>query len=241
MCTVTISPIDNNGFVLTSNRDEAPNRKSLSPEFYDVEGVKTLFPKDELSGGTWIGVSEKNRLVCVLNGGFIIHERKAEYRKSRGIVAKDFMVADDVFSFIKTYDLEDVEPFTIVIADWNIQLKFIELVWDGNKKHIAELPLESKLWSSSTLYDEEMKIERQQWFKDFKAENDLTPQSLMAFHKEGAGKNLDYGVLMDRGFVKTTSITQVEKQGGNLIMSYENLQDGTVTNKIFRLPQIVNE
>ena len=75
MCTVTIIPQENNGFVLTSNRDEAPDRVSLAPDFYLVDGIKLLFPKDKM-GGTWIGVSEKNRVVCLLNGAFEKHERK---------------------------------------------------------------------------------------------------------------------------------------------------------------------
>ncbi|WP_299552603.1 NRDE family protein [Seonamhaeicola sp.] len=241
MCTVTIIPKGTNDFVLTSNRDEAPNRISSSPEFYTIEGVKTLFPKDELSEGTWIGVSEKNRLICVLNGGFIIHERQAEYRKSRGVVAKDFMIAEDVISLVGKYDLKGIEPFTMVIVDWTAGLQLFELVWDGSKKHVSELPLEPKLWSSSTLYTEAMKKERQRWFKIFKAENDLNAESILTFHKEAGGDNEDYGVIMDRYFVKTTSITQVEKQGDAVDMSYENLQDGTIANKTFSLPQIVNE
>ncbi|WP_406682969.1 NRDE family protein [Seonamhaeicola sp. MEBiC1930] len=240
MCTVTIFPKNNNGFVLTSNRDEAPNRVSVVPEFYNVDNVKTLFPKDEQSGGTWIGVSEKNRLICVLNGGFKLHERKAAYRKSRGVVAKDFMVSTSILSTIKVYDLEGIEPFTMVIADWDRDLQFIELVWDGIEKHVSELPLEPKLWSSTTLYNEDMKAERQQWFKEFKTENELNAKSIMAFHKEGGGNNKDYGVVMNRGFVKTTSITQVEKQGDFIGMSYENLHDGTLANKRFSLQQIVN-
>ena len=93
MCTVTIFPKSNNDFVLTSNRDEAPYRISLAPKVYSYNGIKMLFPKDEISGGTWIGVSEKNRLVCVLNGGFELHKRKPDYRLSRGIMAKDFLAS----------------------------------------------------------------------------------------------------------------------------------------------------
>lgn len=241
MCTVTITHKGNNDFILTSNRDEAPRRVSLAPDFYNIDEVKMLFPKDELSGGTWIGVSEKNRLVCVLNGGFEIHEREAEYRKSRGVVAKDFMIVDDIVSTIKVYNLEDIEPFTMVIVDWNTTLQFFELVWDGNQKHFTELPLEPKIWSSSTLYNEQMKTERQQWFDDFKFEKALDAELLLGFHKGAGIENKDYGVVMNRGFVKTTSITQVEKIGDTVHMAYENLQDGIMANQTFSLPQIVNE
>ena len=241
MCTVTIIPIKDNDFVLTSNRDEAPSRKSLAPDFYTIEGAKLLFPKDELAGGTWIGISEKNRLVCVLNGGFELHERQETYRKSRGVIAKDFMVAEYIVKTIEHYELVDIEPFTIVIADWNEDLKFYELVWDGAQKHFMELPLVPKIWSSSTLYSEPMRDERQQWFENFKKDNNLNAKSLMNFHKTAGGDNKDYGVIMDRGFVKTTSITQVEKVGDAVEMSYESLQNNSSSSKVFNLPQAINE
>ena len=82
MCTVTIFPLENNDFVLTTNRDEAPDRNSLEPSFYTFQGAKLLFPKDEQSGGTWVGVSEKKRVVCVLNGGFEYRERQLGKGKS---------------------------------------------------------------------------------------------------------------------------------------------------------------
>lgn len=241
MCTVTINPSGNNDFVLTSNRDEAPSRISHDLDFYQVDDTTTLYPKDELSGGTWIGVSQKKRLVCVLNGGFVYHQRKTKYRISRGLVAKDFMIAEDIVSTLKTYNLQDIEPFTIVIADWNNQLKIFELVWDGVKRHVLELPLLPKIWSSSTLYTKEMKNERIKWFEDFKREHELDARSLLKFHKTAGSHNDDFGILMNRGFVKTTSITQVIKQGNDLEMRYENLQNNSVSTKTLNLPQFVNE
>lgn len=241
MCTVTIIPKNNTDFILTSNRDEAPNRTSLAPEFYVIDDTKLLFPKDKLSGGTWIGISEQNRVVCVLNGGFKRHERKANYRISRGVVAKDFMISKKITNTIKTYNFEDVEPFTMVIADWNSSLKFYELVWDGRKKHFTELPLEAKVWSSTTLYNKTMRNERLQWFEDFKFENKLNAKTILKFHKTAGKNNNDYGVIMNRGFVKTTSISQIEKQADTLEMRYENLQNNSVSTKTFNFPQIVNE
>lgn len=241
MCTVTIIPKNNNGFLLTSNRDEAPNRISLAPEFYDVENTKLLFPKDEIGGGTWIGISEKNRVICVLNGGFEFHERKANYRLSRGVVAKDFLVAENIIDVIETYNFEDIEPFTIVIVDWNSNLKFYELVWDGINKHFTKLALEPKIWSSSTLYNESMRKERLQWFEDFKSDNKLYADSVLRFHKTAGGNNHDYALVMNRGFVKTTSITQVEKQSNALHMRYESLHKNEASTKTFNLPLIVNE
>ncbi len=241
MCTVTIIPKGKNDFVLTSNRDESPNRTSLAPDIYFVEGTKMMFPKDELAGGTWIGVSEKDRLICLLNGGFICHERKADYRMSRGVVVSDLLASEDVVASIEDYNLNDIEPFTLVIVDWNISLKLFELVWDGQQKHFSALALEPKIWSSSTLYSKAMKKERLQWFEDFKIANELHSASIMNFHKTAGYDNKDYGVIMDRHFVKTTSITQVEKKKDLVEMRFNNLQNNTASVKTFKLQQFVNE
>lgn len=239
MCTVTIIPKGRTSFVLTSNRDEAPDRVSLTPEFYTISNTKLLFPKDK-KGGTWIGVSEKNRVVCVLNGGFVKHKRQANYRKSRGIVANDFMIANNIEATVQSYNLDGIEPFTMVIADWNFGLKFFELVWNGARKHFVELPIEPRIWSSSTLYNASMQRERQQWFKNFEGLNTLNANSVLKFHKDTDIENKDYGVIMDRGFVKTTSITQIEKQDNKVSMRYESLDSNRVTTNTFNIPEIIN-
>ena len=239
MCTVTIIPKGENDFVLTSNRDEAPKRIPLAPDFYTINETKVLFPKDVLSGGTWIGLSEKNRLVCVLNGGYVIHKRKPEYRMSRGVVANDIMTSNVLEPTVENYDLQDIEPFTMVIDDWNTNLKFYELVWDGVTKHFTELPLAPKIWSSSTLYSSDMQKERLQWFNTFKSDNKMDASSLLEVHKTAGGKNDEYGVVMDRGFVKTTSITQVEKSGGVTNMKYESLLNNMVTSKELETSQLL--
>jgi len=241
MCTVTIIPKGKNDFVLTSNRDEAPNRISLSPDFYKINNTKMMFPKDELSGGTWIGVSEKKRLLCLLNGAFVCHERKVDYRISRGVVVNELLASDNIVESIKDYNLENIEPFTLVIADWNSKLQFYDLVWDGFQKHLNKLPFKPKIWSSSTLYSESMKQNRNLWFEDFKVKNELTATQLLHFHKSAGNGNKDFGVVMDRGFVKTTSITQVEKSDEVLEMRYINLQDQTSTIRMFNASQVVNE
>lgn len=241
MCTVTIIPQGKHDFILTSNRDEAPNRISLVPDFYQIEGVNLLFPKDEVAGGTWIGVSEKKRMICLLNGAYVCHERQEKYRLSRGVVVKDFMIADAIEATLQTYNLVDIEPFTMVIVDWSTDLKFYELVWDGHNKHITRLPHEPKIWSSSTLYNNDMKANRLEWFNTFKSENELDANSLLTFHKTAGKAHTDYGVVMDRGFVKTTSITQVKKVNNAINMRFESLLDKAVTQTVFKLPQIANE
>lgn len=241
MCTVTLFVTNSNNFVLTSNRDEAPNRVSLPPDNYDIEGVKMMFPKDKLAGGSWIGVSDMNRVLCVLNGGFTKHSRKDKYRLSRGVVMRDLLSCKDIVSAVEGYELHDIEPFTLVMVDWNKGLRFFELVWDGEQKHFRELPLQPKIWSSSTLFNDQMKQERRQWFKDFLSANELNKETILDFHTNTETDNTEYGVIMDRSFVKTTSITQVVKQDNMISMKFNNLQEQVSSNHYFELPQIINE
>lgn len=241
MCTVTLVPTGKNDFILTSNRDEAPNRVSLSPEIYALNNFKLLFPKDEVSGGTWIGVSEKKRVVCVLNGAFTRHQRQSFYRRSRGLVATDFLLFDNLNDQLKVYNFQGIEPFTIIIADWNHDLKFFELVWDGETVFYKVLPLKEYLWSSTTLYTPEMKKERQFWFQEFKNRHNLNTENLLKFHKSAGYGNSEYGVVMDRGFVKTTSITQIEKNNDVVKMNYENLINASNSNKTIKFHATVNE
>ncbi|OBQ54670.1 hypothetical protein VQ01_11020 [Tamlana sp. s12] len=233
MCTVSLFPVNATDFILTSNRDESPDRPAVNPSFSSVENTKLLYPKDPMSGGTWIGISGKKRLVCVLNGGFALHERKATYRRSRGLVAKDLMLMEYVVEEIENYNFKDIEPFTIVIVDWKTHLQFFELVWDGEERHFEKLPLKPRIWSSSTLYTEAMKKERQCWFHDFLSEGDRRAGQILKFHKTAGGTNRDYGVIMDRGFVKTTSITQIEKKNDKVNMRYESLENEMISEEVF--------
>lgn len=241
MCTVSIFYKGNNDFVLTSNRDEAPNRNALSPDFYTINNTQLLMPKDEQSGGSWVGTSNKNRVVCLLNGAFRLHERKPNYRQSRGVVVTDLLTCENIEATIESYNFQNIEPFTIVIADWNTDLKFYELVWDEKQKHFQQLPLATRIWSSSTLYTEEKKESRRKWFEAFKTENKLSSKSLLEFHKTAGQGNEDFGVVMDRGFVKTTSITQIEKTDAAIDLQFHNLNTSKKTAITFNLAETINE
>lgn len=233
MCTVTLIPIKENDFILTSNRDEVVNRKTLPPEFYQVNKTRMLFPKDAVAGGTWIGVSDKNTMICLLNGGFEIHERQVSYRQSRGVVVKDLLEADYLENAIEAYNCKGIEPFTIVAANWKSDLLLFEFVWDGHQKHFRTLEKETHIWSSSTLYTKEMKSLRQGWFDTFENQNIPTTDSLLDFHKNAGIGDKDVDLQIDRSFLKTISITQIVKNDEELSMRYENLQNAEVNNVIF--------
>ena len=230
MCTVTFIPKSLDGFVLTSNRDEAPGRDTIAPVVYMEEGVQLLFPKDAEAGGTWIGVSNKNRLICLLNGGFTAHEREKSYRLSRGVIVIQLLTEANFKAAISNFDFSGIEPFTIILVDWEKDAGLFELVWDGQQAHFEEKSWAPSIWSSSLLYTKEAKQLREQWFSQFLF-NALKPDvaEILNFHKSTGKGTGDNALIMDRGFVKTKSITQVLNQNQAVTMHYEDLQTNQLT------------
>jgi len=230
MCTVTLVKNSSKGFILTSNRDEAIGRKTLPLEFYEFNGKRLLFPKDQVAGGTWISISEQQTMICLLNGGYKNHEKKNHYRHSRGVVVTDILSENNLWEAMQAYDCEDLEPFTLVGVDWNTKTFFYELVWDGKQKHIRVLDSnQTHIWSSATLYTDEMKQKRKDWFADFKHNNKLTVENIIKFHRTGGVGNKYYDLQIKRGNLQTRSITQVVANGNEVKMRYEDL----VINKVF--------
>ncbi|MBT8252528.1 MAG: hypothetical protein HKN00_00175 [Flavobacteriaceae bacterium] len=238
MCTVTYVPLPNDDFILTSNRDESPLRKTLAPDFHEDSGVKLLYPMDKHAGGTWIGISDKNRLICVLNGGFEKHKRKESYRKSRGLIAKDLLKCKSLLNAIEDLDCEGIEPFTMILIDWGTERKAFELIWDEKEKVFRELPEKSSIWSSSSLYDSQMKSIRKKWFDNYKLMQDLTAESIWHFHTSAGNDNEDYGVIMNRGYVQTTSITQVSKTDARIEMTHTDLLTNKTEHKFMLTPKL---
>ena len=221
MCTVTYLPLSNNSFILTSNRDETPLRKTIPPKTYLENGVEITYPKDELAGGTWIGTSKKNRLVCLLNGGFENHKRQLPYKMSRGIIVKNILAVDDAVAYINNFDFTNIEPFTLILVDWNTSLETYELVWDGKIKYFNHLPQQPKIWSSSTLYNASMKKQREVWFKQWLKENaEYSQNNILRFHNNATLGNKQTSIKMKREFVETVSITSILKKNDDLVFNY---------------------
>ena len=105
MCTVTYIPKPD-GFLLTSSRDEKINRTTLPPRSYTHNHQELIYPKDTKGLGSWIAISHKKRIACLLNGAFENHAKKETYTKSRGLILTEsfnYLMIDD---FINDIDLQ---------------------------------------------------------------------------------------------------------------------------------------
>ena len=223
MCTVTFLPLGNADFMLTSNRDEQKLRITLPPKHYLEDEIKLAYPKDKLAGGTWIGVSNNKRLICVLNGAFKKHSRADNYKKSRGVIVKELLKSQNLKYAISELNLEGVEPFTMIFVEWNTtSLNLYELVWDGNEKYFSKLDLAPTIWASSTLYADKAKELRKNWFNEFLQQNDFSQKAILKFHHLEKGDK-EQAILMKRSYVETVSITSVKKENTNVTMFYEDV------------------
>jgi hypothetical protein len=231
MCTVTYIPASKeNPFVLTSNRDEKAYRPTLPPAIYTHNSRKVTYPRDEKAGGSWIAINEKGKVACLLNGAFVLHTKQDYHTISRGTVLVDFAASEkNSHEYFSGKELERVEPFTIVSIEYqnNTVLDFTEFIWDGQNKHFRQLNASSPyIWSSVTLYNEEHRNMRKDWFVRFYKETReyITPEKILEFHSGKHTSDDTVNVVMQReGGLKTVSTTQVTAFDMILKMKYTDL------------------
>lgn len=214
MCTVTFLPFGEHHFLLTSNRDELTARPTIPPTAYNIHGQKVYMPKDQKAGGTWIATHHQFTL-CLLNGAFQSHQRKAHYRQSRGLVILDFYKYLSVSNFVQQYNFEGIEPFTLLIVEHapTQTLQLTELRWDEHQLHLAHKPIEPQIWSSATLYQAQVIAARQQWFAQWLQQhrNDYSqPNNILHFHQFGGNGDPTNDLSINRyGIMQTVSTTLV--------------------------------
>lgn len=226
MCTVSFVPVGNSTCFLTSNRDESPQRGLATVPRRILHKQSTIIcPQDPLAHGSWIAAGENHRLTCLLNGAFIKHKRKLPYRLSRGRVVLDSLTYDSAAAFASGYDFAGIEPFTMVMLSTAKPLMLHELRWDGQSVHFKVLDEnEWHLWSSVTLYTDEMIAAKQQLFgKYLDALQEISTHTLSGIHH----KHFLYQDWVlpphNAADVATLSITVVACNPGKISMHYRDL------------------
>lgn len=229
MCTVTFIPTPD-GFYLTSNRDENKRRGPAEPPgLYSEAGGKLIFPRDADAGGSWVVLKEKATAAVLLNGAFHRHVRKPPYRQSRGVVLLEVMRQADPLEYLAGMDLDDVEPFTLVLFHrgnlWDCR-------WDGCRKHLRSMDGSAPhIWSSATLYDQVVAGEREQWFEEWLGTRErIVPSDVVAFHRTAGGEDLRNSLVMNRdNELLTVSVTSVVVRKDAASMVYHDLRTGEGT------------
>ncbi len=224
MCTVTYVRKADKIF-LTSNRDEKHFRSPASPpDVYPMKSGNILFPRDRDGGGTWISLHENGNAVVFLNGGFVKHVPKPPYRKSRGLVLLGLADTSSPREAFMNADFDNIEPFTAVIWD---NSRLFECRWDAENRHSKELNAAAPhIWSSVTLYDEEVIVKRKKWFNNWlKQHPDPCLNDILHFHQFSGDGDKRHDLMMNRdGLVYTVSITGMQLNHTGGCMQYIDLR-----------------
>lgn len=223
MCTITYLPLSKGGFILTQNRDESPLRApAVFPVTEERGGKKLLFPQDPQAGGSWMTTDSHNRLLCLMNGGLGHHQPNPPYRRSRGQILLD-AAAGSFQSFVSSYSLEGIEPFSLLFFERNgLGFTISELKWTGTLKyarsHDGSRP---HIWSAPQLYSGPQQQEREEWFRQWLASTPTySPEDILHFHRHGGKEKSGHSLLLRREQVETVSITQVQAGETDIQMKY---------------------
>ncbi len=207
MCTVSFVSV-NDSVIITSNRDEHIQRKTAAPpDLHLLKNKKVIFPKDAKAGGTWFAASDDGVVAVLLNGAFIKHIAAPPYRKSRGLILLEIIEAGDPFAFFTKLDLDNIEPFTVILYQPG---SLHELRWDGNNKYEKLLSNSGNyIWSSSTLYTDDVIGLRKDLFDAFiNTEKTITADLVHDFHTYDHGDDENGFIINRQTGMKTFSITQ---------------------------------
>ncbi len=235
MCTVSYLPLKGGGYLLTSNRDEAPHRNAIDIQRITVGDQSLLFPKDPHAGGSWFGVSDHDRVACLLNGAYVPFTPEARYTHSRGKVLIDILQYASLETFIEDYDLSLTAPFTLVLAEDGF---LNELIWDGSSLNTRILDSsQPAFWSSVTLYPEDVRRWRKSLFEKWLAGHEEFDQDeIMGFHRYGSSDDNWNGFVMNRQErVRTLSITSVQKMNRSFVLKHTDLMSSETKSEILDL------
>lgn len=130
MCTLILAfnEFDNAPIVVAANRDEQKDRPAIPPTQI-IGDPRTIAPRDNKAGGTWIGYNEDSVFVGITNR-WVTPALPAE--RSRGLLVLDALGAstatESVLTVIEEVVTHTYDGFNLVIAD---QTTAYVITWDG--------------------------------------------------------------------------------------------------------------
>ncbi len=225
MCTVSFIS-RNDRYFITSNRDEHISRPlAYKPQEKIINDVKVLFPKDPKAGGTWFALNEYGMVSVLLNGAYVRHQSKGNYAKSRGLVLLDVISSLNPEMILQQLNLRNIEPFTLILLNGSL----LEFRWDGNQKYFTPLEkTQDHIWSSVTLYNDDVIARRASLFDTFLRKTDrIEANDIVDFHSNNH-EDFENGFIIDRETgLKTFSVTQAVLDQEETLMRHIDLLNDT--------------
>lgn len=227
MCTCTYIPKPN-GYLLGVNRDESPLRSAKVIWDDSKTNQRLWYPQEPVAGGTNLGISNRDRIICLLNGSSHRSHLPGPFGRSRGLVVLDSFETESMLPFYEQYDFGGINEFTLLAFDQK-QISFME--WDGREvEHHLVDPSRAHIWAAPMLYSNEWQARRREWLAQFLTNHpEPTAEDLYQFHATGGVGNPYQDMVMNRkNLVKTVSITIIEKSQDHFQMRHQNLLNDEV-------------
>ncbi|MGC4101831.1 NRDE family protein [Ferruginibacter sp.] len=225
MCTVSYVPIKD-GYVFTFNRDEDPNR--YTPHFITRQKLlqkEIFYAKDNKAGGTWFATDSLGNAAMLFNGAFTRHQKKTGYAKSRGVILLQLVAAQNMLDYFDNENMHTIEPFSIILFE---NKNLYRLVWDGMNKHV--LPMQetnAHIFSSATLYEENIQQLRKEWLAEFMQQQIINSEALLHFHSNYKNTDKQNGMVIERpGGCSTLSISQAVITQQATVIKHVDLKTG---------------
>ena len=223
MCTVSIVPVPD-GCRVVCNRDERRTRAAAEPpRAFPTEVSWATYPRDPVSGGTWIGVNDDGLVVALLNRTVAGSEPRVP-AQSRGAIVPTLLACPSIAQALRAYDSLDLnrfEPFRIVMTH-----RSTIAVVAGDRSHSsAELfPLvRPVLFTSSSLGDALVETPRRRLFEELVLAGDDWLDGQYRFHRHRWAGWPEVSVHMTRQDAATVSRTTIDVTSRDIDLHYESL------------------
>lgn len=222
MCTVTIVATANRVRV-ACNRDERRTRAvALRPVARTTPAGTLIYPVDPLSGGTWIGASDRGFAAVLLNRRPAVRPEPRSHVTSRGTIVPPLLASGSFAAALSTaraIDCGAFQPFTLVVVDRDRAVAFTPR---GDRYAETVYGFEAPLFfTSSSLGDHVVAPPRRTLFEAMvlRARDPLAAQRRFHCHNWHAAQHLS--VLMAREDAATVSRTTIDLHATGMRVAYE--------------------
>lgn len=226
MCTVSVVPAKGE-YIFTFNRDEKPERHT--PHFIKqkkLEHKEIYFAQDSKAGGSWFAVDNFGNVLMLFNGAFTKHSKNEVYGQSRGIILLQMAEAANMLLYFRELVLTAVEPFSVILFE---NKNLYRLTWDGVTKHEMKLLNNSPyIFSSATLYTDDVQQQRRQWLGDYLMNSAGTNDaSVFDFHSGYNKDDKENGLIIERPqSCHTLSISQAVVSDKSIELKHVDVKTG---------------
>jgi len=175
--------------------------------------------------------------LVLLNGAFARHVPQPPYRKSRGLVFLEIAKSGRPLEYFLAAAFYNIEPFTLVV--WQ-QGCLYECRWNGARKFHRQLnALKPHIWSSVTLYANDVIMKREMWFSRWlSGKPNPQMEDVLDFHRFGGEGGAENNFCMNRdGKMLTVSITGIGLSEKKAEMVYLDMKENNSYQMILPVTQ----